>query len=268
MQDCVKFTRLNFSWFWYSRELSGKWMQADKTWYTVYVPVFTFAISQCLNILFCFGDLRPTLEFLLIWRCHWLQILTCTYLIVTHGLWAVTITHNFCYNMVISEDPWQTCCRLFGSEAVTPCINDCHGLVLNPAISLMRDKCSTNWATKVFWIFLFVSNLNKTFETLPIGLDVTMAPETEHSAELWGDHNAGVVGSAEVRVNECTSDSRATGLEVSPGRESLQVVCCHERKITTFAPLFDFHFFLFHINSLVHIELYCCIVHLLLLITS
>ena len=35
-----------------------------------------------------------------------------------------------------------------------------------------------------FLSFLFVSNLNKTFETLPIGLDVAMAPETEHSAEL------------------------------------------------------------------------------------
>ena len=36
MQDCAKFTRLNFSRFWYSREHCGKWMLAEKTWYTVF----------------------------------------------------------------------------------------------------------------------------------------------------------------------------------------------------------------------------------------
>ena len=36
MQNCIKFTWLNFSRFWYSCEHSGKWMHAEKTWYTVY----------------------------------------------------------------------------------------------------------------------------------------------------------------------------------------------------------------------------------------
>ena len=91
------------------------------------------------------------------------------------------------------------------------------------------------------FLLVYVYKLDKTYETLPIGLDVAMAPETEHSAELWGNHNAGVVGSAEVRVNECTSHSGVTGLEVSTGRESLQVGLPW-KKITTFSPLFHFYF--------------------------
>ena len=35
LEECIKFTRLQFSWLWYSREHSGKWMHAEKTWYTV-----------------------------------------------------------------------------------------------------------------------------------------------------------------------------------------------------------------------------------------
>ena len=35
LQDCVKFTRLNFSRFWYSCEHSRKWMHSEKTCYAV-----------------------------------------------------------------------------------------------------------------------------------------------------------------------------------------------------------------------------------------
>ena len=38
LEETVKFTRMHFSRVWYSCEHSWKWMQAEKTWNTVYKP--------------------------------------------------------------------------------------------------------------------------------------------------------------------------------------------------------------------------------------
>ena len=49
LQETVKFTRMHFSRLWYSHEHSGKWMHAEKTWYTVAYYKVGIIIWQTLS---------------------------------------------------------------------------------------------------------------------------------------------------------------------------------------------------------------------------